>query len=415
MSDADSPVEQSSSEGPKTEADPPAETKAKQEKPIKPRMYRCPGCSANLKFEPVDGCLSCPYCGRQEKIPESVEEIRENSFEDYLHAHPGQLLSLSEQFVEHQCPACNAILELPSEQIAGDCPFCGSLMVICEKSSDPLIAPEAVLPMLITSDQGQTAVRAWLNSRWFAPNSLKKFATQEVLQGIYLPYWTFDSSTRSLYSGERGEYYYVTEVVTQYVDGKPQQVQRQVRRTRWYPASGRVERWFDDVTMPGSRSLNQSHLDRLEPWDLAELKPYDSAFLSGFKAERYRVELPLGFQAAKQKMERVINDDVCRDIGGDEQRVLDIQTAYSAVTFKHVLLPVWAGAYRLQGKVYQVVVNGRTSEVMGDRPYSVWKILFACLLAAIALGIFATVNDQSHSPNGNNSVYQSESSYPGNG
>ena len=118
---------------------------------------------------------------------------------------------------------------------------------------------------------------------------------------------------------------------------------------------------------------------------------------------------------AKQKMERVINDDVCRDIGGDEQRVLDIQTAYSAVTFKHVLLPVWAGAYRLQGKVYQVVVNGRTSEVMGDRPYSVWKILFACLLAAIALGIFATVNDQSHSPNGNNSVYQSESSYPGNG
>jgi hypothetical protein len=75
----------------------------------------------------------------------------------------------------------------------------------------------------------------------------------------------------------------------------------------------------------------------------------------------------------------VIHGDVCSDIGGDEQRVHNISTSYSGITFKHLLLPVYAGAYRFNQKVYQIVVNGRTGEIQGDRPYSVWKIL---LLAA---------------------------------
>jgi len=74
------------------------------------------------------------------------------------------------------------------------------------------------------------------------------------------------------------------------------------------------------------------------------------------------------------------------DIGGDEQRVTHVATNYSAVTFKHLLLPVYVGAYRFRDKVYQVVLNGRTGEVQGERPYSFWKIfLFALFLAAVLL------------------------------
>src|SRR2546423_7172471 len=66
-------------------------------------------------------------------------------------------------------------------------------------------------------------------------------------------------------------------------------------------------------------------------------------------------------------------------IGGDEQRVNQISTNYSAITFKHLLLPVYVGAYRFHEKVYQVVINGRTGEVQGERPYSFWKIFFFVL------------------------------------
>lgn len=359
------------------------------------RTYRCPGCNGNVKFEPVNGCLTCPYCGREERIPDSAAEIKENSYEDYLKPHPGQLLSPSEQFQEHSCPNCNAILELSSEQLAGECPFCDTQMVLLQESRDPLIAPEALLPLKVSQETAQSSVSTWLKTRWFAPNALKKFATQETLQGIYLPYWTFDSSTTSIYVGQRGEYYYETETVTEYVDGKPRQVSRQVRKVRWYPAGGRVDRWFDDVTVPGSLSLNTNHLDGLDPWDLSELKPYDTAYISGFKAERYRVDLSQGFERAKDKMAGTIAEDVQRDIGGDEQRILNIQTSYAAITFKHVLLPVWAGAYRFQGKVYQVVVNGRSAEVLGDRPYSVWKILFAVFLAILAAILFINLQQRS--------------------
>ena len=133
----------------------------------------------------------------------------------------------------------------------------------------------------------------------------------------------------------------------------------------------------------------------LEPWDLPEIRPYEPAYLSGFKAQRYQVELGEGFEQAKAIAAGVIQGDVRSDIGGDEQMISDIKTHYSAITFKHLLLPVYAGAYRLNQKVFQVVVNGRTGEVQGDRPYSFWKItLFILFLLLVIGGIYLLMNSR---------------------
>ncbi|HWW75316.1 MAG TPA: hypothetical protein VNZ44_07970, partial [Pyrinomonadaceae bacterium] len=98
-----------------------------------------------------------------------------------------------------------------------------------------------------------------------------------------------------------------------------------------------------------------------------------------------------GFELAKQAAAHVIQADVHRDIGGDEQRVTRVSTRYSAVTFKHLLLPVYVGAYRFNDKVYQLVVNGRTGEVQGDRPYSFWKIFLFALAVVVVLLLIALV------------------------
>ncbi len=165
---------------------------------------------------------------------------------------------------------------------------------------------------------------------------------------------------------------------------------RQVRHTRWSPASGTVSRWFDDLLIPATKSLPPARLAALGPWDLAELTRYEPAYLSGYKAQRYQVDLAGGFELAKQAAAPVIESDARRDIGGDEQRVTRVSTRYSAVTFKHLLLPVYVGAYRFRDRVFQVVVNGRTAEVQGERPYSFWKIFFfvlALVLLAVALAL----------------------------
>ena len=81
------------------------------------------------------------------------------------------------------------------------------------------------------------------------------------------------------------------------------------------------------------------------------------------------------------------------DIGGDEQSIESLSTSYYDVTFKHLLLPVYAGAYRYNGKLFQILVNGRTGEIQGDRPYSFWKIallvvtlLFVILILILVFG-----------------------------
>jgi hypothetical protein len=156
-----------------------------------------------------------------------------------------------------------------------------------------------------------------------------------------------------------------------------------VRHTRWYDASGTVLGAFDDILIAATLSLSENRLAGLEPWDLEQLKPYNPAFLSGFKAQRYQIDLASGFDRAKEVMAPVIESDVRADIGGDEQRIDSLQTEYRETTFKHLLLPVYAGAYRYNNKLFQIVVNGRTGEIQGDRPYSVWKI--ALLVVAVLL------------------------------
>ena len=88
--------------------------------------------------------------------------------------------------------------------------------------------------------------------------------------------------------------------------------------------------------------------------------------------------------------------DVKYDIGGDDQRIGQVNTQVSDVTFKHVLLPVWLAAYKYRGNTYRFVVNGRTGRVQGERPYSTWKIAFAVLAGAILAVIagFVIANSQ---------------------
>ena len=261
-------------------------------------------------------------------------------------------------------------------------------LVAQAKAADPLIAPDGLLPAKVPKEQAAAEVKQWLQSRWFAPNALKRFARPEGINGVYLPFWDYDADTDSRYTGARGQHYCETEYYTE-TDNNGNCVQRtrQVQRTAWYPCAGEVSRHFEGVLVAASRAINEGKLNALEPWDLDSMRPYEPAFLAGFKAQRYQLELPDGFEKAKGTMHRTIDDDVRRNIGGDEQRIDDMETQYANVMFRHLLLPVWIGAYRFRDKVYQVAVNARTGEVQGERPYSTAKIaaLVAAVLAIIVL------------------------------
>jgi len=347
--------------------------------PGRERQYPCSACGAGLEFAPGTMSLRCPHCGRTEQLPRTAEEVDERSFEATLRTGKPRARLGAHRV---RCRGCGAATETGA--LAQRCPFCGAGLVVEDETGEDLIAPEAVLPFTVTRSAATDTFRKWIATRWFAPSDLKRGAAQEGLRGVYVPFWTFDSFTRTFYSGQRGEHYWVTETCTATVKGRPETRTRQVRHTRWHPASGVVERWFDDVLVPGLRSLPADDLDRLSPWDLPALEAHRSEFLAGFDAARYEVDLEEGFGEAQNRMNPVIRDDCLRDIGGDEQRLDSVKTAWSGVTWKLVLLPVWLAAYRYANRSWRVFVNARTGEVIGHRPYS-WRKIASLILVLIAL------------------------------
>jgi hypothetical protein len=149
--------------------------------------------------------------------------------------------------------------------------------------------------------------------------------------------------------------------------------------------SGHVQHFFDDVLVCASQSLPEDLIARLSPWALAKLVPFQPEFLSGFKTERYGINLKEGMDRARAIMKPIIMELVKRDIGGDHQRVSDHKTKYSALTFKPLLLPIWIAVYRYHDKTYQILINGGSGKVAGYRPWSTWKIVRLILLILIGL------------------------------
>ena len=359
-----------------------------------PEEYRfpCDNCGADFRFDPGENQLTCDHCGNTSEIEHATPWSAPIAELDLRSALEQQL---PEQEIEEtrviQCPNCAAQVAFDADTHATECPFCAT-PVVTDTGTHRHIKPRGLLPFALEERAARSAMTDWLGNLWFAPSGLQEFARKgRKMQGIYVPYWTFDADTKSRYQGQRGTVYHENRTVTR--DGKRKTIR--VSKVRWRPVSGRVARFFDDVLVLASKSLPKRFTDALEPWDLAALEPYRPEYLAGFRAEAYTVELPDGFVEARAHMDRVITRDVKFDIGGDRQRIHDIQTQVSDVTFKHVLLPVWLAAYKYRGKTYRFVVNGRTGRVQGERPYSAIKIAVAVVIGAIlagAVGYFIALN-----------------------
>lgn len=353
--------------------------------------YKCEACGAELRFAPGQAVLRCDHCGHVQAIagatnsaPSAVEEL------DYRRAVSDLLPQAAMEVVKSaHCPSCGASFSLPPDVHAAQCPFCAT-PVVADTGDERRFKPQGVVPFALTEAEARAAMTGWLGSLWFAPSGLQEYARKgRALTGIYVPYWTFDADCLSQYQGQRGEYWYETHTVMVNVNGRMEPREEQVRHVNWYPAQGTVRRRFDDVLVMASQSLPRQYIDGLEPWTLGDLRAYSPDYLAGFQAEGYTLGLKEGHTVARAQMDEVIKVDVARDIGGDEQRILVIETQASDETFKHILLPVWMAAYKYGGRSYRFVVNGQTGRVQGERPWSAWKIAGAVVLGLIAAGALA--------------------------
>jgi len=349
------------------------------------RKFPCEGCGADLRWEPGVTALKCEYCGFEKEVAARAESIRERSVDAALRA-PRDLGWGAERKVI-VCKRCGAHTTLDPLVSASACAFCGTTAVVEAPADANVVRPEGLLPFRITRDSSLQSFRKWQRSLWLRPNDLKSASRMTAMQGAYIPFWTFDAATHSYWTAEAGYYYYVEAG-----SGKDR---RRERRVRWEPAAGSLEMFFDDVPVPASRGLDSSLCRGIEPFPTAELTPYDPSYLSGFLAEENAIDLPEALETAKNRMRDELRTACAREVPGDTQRNLQVESVFSALAYKNALLPVWVAAYDYRGKPYRFLVNGVTGKCHGNAPWSWIKITLTVLAILTFVLIILYVAGQS--------------------
>jgi hypothetical protein len=357
------------------------------------KKFSCPACGAAAEWNPAKKSLVCPFCGTispaQVELNAADEQvIVEHDLVSAIRGIPDDKRGWQANKTSVKCQSCQAISVFDAERVGQRCNFCGSAALVPYEEIKEAFRPESLLPIQISETQVRDSIRRWYGSRWFAPNKLKNAALTDIVKGLYIPYWTFDAQVHADWTAESGYYYYETETYTD-ANGKTQT--RQVQKIRWQYSSGDVDHFFDDELVSASRGVQPDLLRKVEPFPTKQLTAYQAGYLSGWVVERYQIDLVSAAQHARQGMESKMVSLCASQVPGDTHRNLNVDTDYSAQTFKHILVPVWLLTYNYGPRNFQVVINGFTGSIAGQYPKSWVKIFFAVLAGLIAAGIIALV------------------------
>jgi len=356
--------------------EPAAESTVPEGGAVEARKYACAGCGALMLYDPATSALKCGFCG-------SVQGVaREDGYVavEYALEHVPDSYRRREAPKVFGCNRCGAQVTFPGSTVAGGCPFCGAAHVIERVGDDETrILPQSVLPFAVDQGRAKEIWKTWLAKGLFRPRRALERAVTDVMKGVYVPFWTYDTRTWSRWTAEAG----YTETYTVTSNGQT----RTMTRTRWQPASGERRGFYDDVLVCASKGVDERLLCKAYPFGLKEAQPYRSEYLSGWAAEEYVVDLPDGWMRAREEVNQREISTCASDVPGDTHRNLRVWTQHADVTWKHLLLPLWIAAYRYEDRLYTFLVNGQTGKVVGKRPVSKLRVAIAVALGALLAGV----------------------------
>lgn len=344
-----------------------------------------------MEFNTTSQSLKCPNCGIEVEIKNNPQNIIEHK----LDIHAIKKIKVEEKTsTSMECEGCGAIVEVEATSTATTCPYCGSHYVLTQKQMESIV-PDGVIPFKIDKNSVELIFKNWIKKRWLAPNVLKTLYQKDKLQGIYMPYWTFDASTSTRYTAMGGINYTV-----EYKDSEGKKCTR--IETRWYPTRGYIDYFFDDVLVRASNKLSKTLLEWIEPYNTKNVSSYSPDYMSGYCSEVYTIDLQEAHSEAMDKMRNDIYYMVERDVLRRYDRVSSIRlhTSYNDETYKHIFIPVYSTAYIYKNERYNVLINGETGKIKGEYPKSPIKIgLIIILILSILFSIYLYSSNENVSYN----------------
>lgn len=344
------------------------------------KTYYCENCGGVMEFDVDTQNIKCPNCGNEIEIESQIEKVEEHE----LTKRVMQSIKVQEKkSTSMECEGCGAVVEVDATSTATECPYCGSNYVMAKKQIEGII-PDGVIPFQIKKNDVGEVFRNWINGRKFAPQVLKTLYQSDKIQGIYIPFWTFDADVDAKYTAMGGTR---RKEVTTDKDGN----EKTITKIDWHRTSGHVDEFFDDVLIRASDKLKQDLLNSLT-YNTKDIPSYSPDYMSGYCAEVYTVSLEDAHKLAQNKMKNKMMDMCRADVRKTYDDVKDVKMnlSYKNETYKYVLLPVYSTVYLFKDKEYHVLINGQNGKVIGEYPKSYIKILaiIVFIIAIIAIILY---------------------------
>lgn len=351
--------------------------------------YQCPACTGPLNFDPQTGRLGCEFCGSSFE-PAYIEELYAPKEEAAVEADAKQTKGgegwdtsgISDDWGEdaegmkaYSCPSCTAELICDGTTAATSCPYCGNPTIVPGQFTGAL-KPELVIPFKLKKEDAVAALKKHYGKRFFLPKTFKDGNHIEKVQGVYVPFWLYDGEAdgTAIYDATRSRVYkrgdYEITETDHFV----------VRR------SGDIA--FEKIPVDASSKMPDEHMDSIEPFDYSELKPFSTAYLPGFLADKYDVTIEESKQRTDKRCEGTLENELRKTVLG-YQSVVPRHQNFNILRGKvhYALLPVWLLNTKWNGQDFLFAMNGQTGKMVGDLPVDKKKYRLTFFAIGLVLSI----------------------------
>ena len=345
--------------------------------------YKCPCCDAGLQFGSDAQKMTCEYCGNSFEL-ETVKEYHEaqissdNTTFDWEKSS-NQEWSEDETQAMHAfiCPSCAGEIVSDENTAATFCPYCGNPTILPGRVSGGL-RPDAVLPFQTTKEDAKTAFLNLCKKKPLLPRFFTQDQQIEKITGFYVPYWLYDC--KSEFTGR-----YNATRVQHWSDAN-----YEYTRTEHFLLHRGSEAAFSGIPMDASQKMEDAIMESIEPFDYSQMVDFDTAYLSGFFADKYDVEASSGEERIRQRVGSSMDDLLQSSFLGFTTVIpttKNLQVKHSVA--KYVLLPVWMLHTKYKEKTYVFAMNGQTGKMTGSFPICPKRT--ALWFSGITVGITALV------------------------
>lgn len=345
--------------------------------------YKCPSCGGAIHFDSQLQTVTCPYCDTQfdmQALKELDEVLKQQPQDDLSwQQQPGdwQEEDLVSSFV---CQSCGGEILCEATTAATSCPYCGNPVIMTERLSGTL-RPDLVIPFKLDKEAAKAALKAHFKGKPLLPKTFKTENRLNQLQGVYVPFWLFDADADA-------DIRYKATRVSVWSDSH-----YNYTKTSYYSIHRAGSLGFDGVPVDGSKKMDDTLMESLEPYDLADAVDFQTAYLAGYLADRYDVSSQESMSRANQRIKTSTETAFAQTVIGYNTVVPEA----SAVQLKnskarYALLPVWVLHTKYRGKDYLFAMNGQTGKFVGNLPVNWgafwgWLLGIAAIVSAAAFGI----------------------------